>query len=156
MAQGFKRTGNAFSVKKAAASSSSSSSSNKIRKGARVIAPKKTAAMAKANLTNKLTSQLNRRAESALITRLGGNREGSLKLVRPDAQIVEELRAKKAKKDIGRNNKASSGGSAGSGAGELTGKAESKNSLTISALKHLNDNENFEIVNNSDMENDDI
>ena len=78
MAQGFKRTGNAFSAKKSSVSSSTSSGSNKIRKGSRFIAPKKTAAMAKANLTHKLTAQLNRRAESALITRMGGNREGCL------------------------------------------------------------------------------
>lgn len=141
MAQGFKRTGNAFSAKKASASSSSSSGSNKIRKGARIIAPKKTAAMAKANLNNKLTAQLNRRAESALITRLGGNREGALKLVRADSQIVEELKAKKAKKEAGRNSSTSTSKKESD---EPSEKSESLNSLTKSALQQLNEQENFE------------
>jgi hypothetical protein len=143
MAQGFKRTGNAFSAKKASTSSSSSSSagSNKIRKGARFIAPKKTAAMAKVNLTHKLTAQLNRRAESALITRLGGNREGALKLVRADSQIVEELKAKKAKKEAGRNSSASVSKKESD---ESSEKSESLNSLTKSALQQLNEQESFE------------
>lgn len=139
MAQGFKRTGNAFSAKKASASSSSSSGTNKIRKGARIIAPKKTAAMAKANLTHKLTAQLNRRAESALITRLGGNREGALKLVRADSQIVEELKAKKAKKEAGRNSSTTPTKKESD-----DGKSESLNSLTKSALQQLNEQESFE------------
>lgn len=157
MAQGFKRTGNSFSVKKAAAASSSSSSSNstKIRKGARIIAPKKTAAMAKANLTHKLTAQLNRRAESALITRLGSNREGTLKLVRPDAHIVEELRAKKAKKDIGRNNKVPAVTIGKKESGVPTEKSESINSLTKSALQHLNEQETFEAPD-SDLEDEEV
>lgn len=141
MAQGFKRTGNAFSTKKAS-SASSSSGSNKIRKGARVIAPKKTAAMAKANLTHKLTAQLNRRAESALITRLGGNREGSLKLVRADSQIVEEIKAKKAKKEAGRNFSAAS--TVKKDSDEPLEKSESLNSLSLSALQQLNEQESFE------------
>lgn len=147
MAQGFKRTGNAFSAKKSSASSSSSSGSNKIRKGARFIAPKKTAAMAKANLTHKLTAQLNRRAESALITRMGGNREGALKLVRADSEIVEELKAKKAKKEAGRNS------SAKKESDESSDKSESLNSLTKSALQQLNEQESFE-AESSEMEDD--
>lgn len=139
MAQGFKRTGNAFSSKKASAASSSSAGSNKIRKGARIIAPKKTAAMAKANLTHKLTAQLNRRAESALITRLGGNREGALKVVRADSQIVEELKAKKAKKEAGRNSSSTAAKKESDDA-----KPESLNSLTKSALQQLNEQESFE------------
>ena len=152
MAQGFKRTGNAFSTKKSSgsASSSSSSGSNKIRKGARFIAPKKTAAKAKVNLTHKLTAQLNRRAESALITRLGGNREGTLKVVRPDSQIVEELMAKKAKKDAGRNSSAAPASSKK----ESENDSESMNSLTKSALQHLNEQENFESSEEEAEEND--
>ena len=153
MAQGFKRTGNAFSSKKSAAASSSSSSNSKttkIRKGARVIAPKKTVAMAKINLTNKLTSQLNRRAESALITRLGGNREGALKLVRPDSQIVDELKAKKAKKDAGRNGIVPS---AKKESNEDVERSESFNSLTKSALRHLNDQENLQVDQDETNEN---
>lgn len=151
MAQGFKRTGNAFSAKKASsASASSSSGSNKIRKGARIIAPKKSAAVAKANLTHKLTAQLNRRAESALITRLGGNREGALKLVRADSQIVEELKAKKAKKEAGRNSSTSA-----TAANKKESDAESLNSLTKSALQQLNDQDNFEAeASVSEMEED--
>ena len=154
MAQGFKRTGNAFSAKKASASSTSSHShsnnSNKIRKGARVIAPKKTVAMAKINLTNKLTAQLNRRAESALITRLGGNREGTLKVVRPDSKIVEELKAKKAKKDAGRN------GTVKKESDEplSTEKCEALNSLSRSALSRLNENEQEIIESVSESEKD--
>ena len=155
MAQGFKRTGNSVSTKKSASASSNNpnnSNNYKIRKGARIIAPKKSGAIAKANFTNKLTSQLNRRAESALITRLGGNREGTLKLVRPDSQIVDELKAKKAKKDAGRN---------GIIADESKNRNETKspslalNAISKSALQHLNeqevDQENFdEIENNLD------
>ena len=155
MAQGFKRTGNSVSTKKSASASSNNpnnSNNYKIRKGARIIAPKKSGAIAKANFTNKLTSQLNRRAESALITRLGGNREGTLKLVRPDSQIVDELKAKKAKKDAGRN---------GIIANESENRNETKspslalNAISKSALQHLNeqevDQENFdEIENNLD------
>lgn len=150
MAQGFKRTGNAFSTKKASASSSNSSNNNKIRKGARIIAPKKTAAMAKANLTHKLTAQLNRRAESALITRLGGNREGALKLVRPDSQIVEELKAKKAKKEVGRN------GSAKKESEEPSEKSEALNSLSKSALQQLNEQESFEAESETEPENEEF
>ena len=152
MAQGFKRTGNAFSAKKASASSSSSSNgSTKIKKGARIIAPKKTAAIAKANLTHKLTAQLNRRAESALITRLGGNREGALKLVRADSKIVEEIKAKKAKKEGGVRNPVTSVSKKESD--ESSDKSESLNSLTKSALKQLNEKENFE-AEASEIEND--
>lgn len=155
MAQGFKRTGNAMSTKKSLSSSSNNANNNnnnnKIRKGARIIAPKKSGAIAKANFTNKLTSQLNRRAESALITRLGGNREGTLKLVRPDSQIVDELKAKKAKKDAGRNGIII--------ASESKNKNEKKspslalNAISKSALQHLNeqevDQENFDESENN-------
>ena len=100
-----------------------------------MIAPKKDSARAKASLTHKLTAQLNRRAESALITRMGGNREGSLKLVRPDAQIVEEIKAKKNKKEVGRNN-------SNDNQKALEKVGDSINSLSKSALDHLN--EDFE------------
>lgn len=150
MAQGFKRTGNAFSAKKASsASSSSNNNSNKIRKGARIIAPKKTAAISKVKLHNKLTSQLNRRAESALITRLGGNREGSLKLVRPDSSIVDELKAKRAKKDAGRNGNVVTSKKESD---QSLGKPESINSITIAALQQLNEQESVEAELEEDAE----
>ena len=153
MAQGFKRTGNAVSAKKSsggAASSSSSSGSNKIRKGARFIAPKKTVAKARIDLTHKLTAQLNRRAESALITRLGGNREASLKLVRPDSKIVEELMAKKAKKDMGRNSNPAATSSVSKKDSENVSKT--MNSLSKSALQHLNEQESFEPSEDENVE----
>lgn len=144
MAQGgFKRTGNAFSAKMAKAASHSSTNSNKIRKGARVIAPKKSVAMARINLTQKLTSQLNRRAESALITRLGGNRENSLKLVRADSQIVEELKSKKAKKE---------GNAADNPTRADTRNEKPSNALTNSALKHLNGLEGNDLPADTDSE----
>lgn len=143
MAQGFKRTGNAFSAKKASSFSASSGSSNKIRKGARIIAPKKSSAIAEAKLTLKLTARLNRRAESALITRLGGNREGSLKLVRPDTQIIEELKAKKAKKDGSRNTSADATKTKKE-SDEILEKSDRLNSLSRSALLQLNEHESFE------------
>lgn len=143
MAQGFKRTGNAVSTKKSSGNATSSSTSNKIRKGSRFIAPKKTAAKAKIDLNHKLTAQLNRRAESALITRLGGNREGGLKVIRPDSRIVEELLAKKAKKEQGRNSSPVVGSASKK---ESENNSESTmNSLSKSALKHLNEQaEDFE------------
>lgn len=142
MAQGFKRTGNAVSTKKSSGNAASSSSgSNKIRKGARFIAPKKAAAMARINLTQKLTTQLNRRAESALITRLGSNREGTLKLVRPDSKIVDELMAKKAKKEAGRNGSAAAAATSKKGS---ENDSETINSLSKSALQHLNEQDSFE------------
>lgn len=148
MAQGFKRTGNAFSAKKAAQTTTtthhSSAAANKIRKGARIIAPKKSVAMARINLTQKLTSQLNRRAESALITRLGGNRENSLKLVRPDSQIVDELKAKKSKKDGSRFEKSNEKEASASS-------ATASNALTNSAMKQLNEQEgNFIAVSENE------
>ena len=154
MAQGFKRTGNAISTKKSsggAVTSSSSSVSKKIRKGARFIAPKKTAAKTRIDLTHKFTTQLNRRAESALITRLGGNREGTLKIVRPDSRIVEELMAKKAKKETGRNS-SSSPSSASKKDSEKDSEKDSKsmNSLSKSALQHLNDQESFKSSEDED------
>lgn len=144
MAQGFKRTGNAVSTKKPSGNAASSSSgSNKIKKGARFIAPKKAAAMARINLTHKLTTQLNRRAESALITRLGSNREGTLKLVKPDSRIVDELKAKKAKKDAGRNGVVAAPTVPKKGKGSEND-SETMNSLSKSALQHLNEQESFE------------
>lgn len=144
MAQGFKRTGNAVSTKKPSgnAASSSGGSTNKIKKGARFIAPKKAAAMARINLTHKLTTQLNRRAESALITRLGSNREGTLKLVRPDSRIVDELMAKKAKKEAGRNGSVVAPVAVSKKGSEKV--SETMNSLSKSALQHLNEQESLE------------
>lgn len=135
MAQGFKRTGNAVSTnKKSSATAVEKRMKNFIRKGARVIAPKKTSAASRINLTNKLTSQVNRRAESALITRLGINTESSFKLVRPDAQLTEEVKDKKGSK------KESAGGSKSADKNDpaTTLKNDKINSISRAALDKLN------------------
>ena len=137
MAQGFKRTGSTFSLKKAA-SNGGNNKPTQMRKGARVIAPKRVVARTKATITAKLTASLNRRAESALITRIG-HEESSLRLVKQDASVLEELLKKSKKKSAAaavadKKKKMNEGGE------EVT----KSNKLMKSAIDRLGDLENEE------------
>ena len=129
MAQGFRRTGSTFSQK--GKSSAALKRSQTLKKGARVIAPKRSQAQAKAALTAKLTATLNRRAESALITRIG-HEETSLRMVKADPVLVEELKSKNKVKKTEKSEKAEKT--------EKTNQAGS-NSLIQSAIDGLNGDE---------------
>lgn len=69
-----------------------------MKKGHRSIQPKKSIAVTSANLRRELTATLNRRAEAAMILR-SGNEANSLKIIRPDERVTQQLKDKRTKKD---------------------------------------------------------
>ncbi len=105
MAQGFRRTGSTFSQKASSSSSNKRPQSGPVRKGARVIAPKRASAQTRAKVTTCLTASLNRRAESALINRIG-HEETSLKLVKADPSVLKELKLKSKRKSAAETDEA--------------------------------------------------
>lgn len=136
MAQGFKRTGNSFSAKKQTAANTSKASTV-IKKGARYIAPKKHQAQVKAALTAKWTANLNRRAETALITRIGTHSESALRLVKAEKAIVEELKKKEKKKGDKSATAAAPGGDQ-KATTSSSGKDSEMGTLAKSAVAHMN------------------
>lgn len=104
-----------------------------MKKGARVIAPKKQGALIKARVTAQLTATLNRRAESALISRIG-HEETSLRLVKADERVLEEIKEKKMKREQTRGN------------GCDTSKLPGNNHLMRSAIDRMNSNETEDVI----------
>lgn len=129
MAQGFKGPKRGNNTKQ----SNINHRNTQMKKGARVIAPKKQGALIKARVTAQLTATLNRRAESALISRIG-HEETSLRLVKADERVLEEIKEKKMKREQTRGN--------GCDSSKLPG----NNHLMRSAIERMNSNETEDVI----------
>lgn len=138
MAQGFK--GPKKSTSTSTNTTSTKHKATQMKKGARVIAPKKQAARIRAQVTSQLTATLNRRAESTLISRIG-HEETSLKLVKADERLLEEIKEKKLKKEQTRGN--------GCDTSKLP-ESNTNNNLMKSAIDRLNSAEGDENENEND------
>ena len=148
MAQGsFRRTGSTFSQK---SSNDKRSASKAVRKGARVITPKRAAAQARAQITAKLTASLNRRAESALIGRIG-HEESSLRMIKADASVLEELNKKKQKSKETGKGKGSKAEKDEEEKANKTSSAVASNGLIKNAIEAL-DNDAVASVHSGDSE----
>lgn len=142
MAQGFKGPRKSTTI--TTTNSNAKHKATQMRKGARVIAPKKQAARIKAQVTSQLTATLNRRAESTLISRIG-HEETSLKLIKADEHLLEEIKEKKLKKEQTRGN--------GCDTSKLP--ESSNNNLMKSAIDRLNSAEGEENDSQDDDDDDD-